>query len=528
MVYVPGWGEFLAQNLQQIGKAIEPIVQPNAAPQRALMAAIQADPSVLNKLATVNIDQPGLLESVYGKNINALVPRLQETPQAQFERQVRTAGLGLMQDPNAREEILSKQFGTRLNDEREMAEHQLNERRRVAAAWLDLKQRDPDTYKQAITQVATGKNEVEWKQIQSHISAMEAAQPWQNASRGGIMAAIRNKQMNANAIQGLFDTRPDVMRGIFADLTDERNLAAQHQLARIAASRGEDTLWRQTWATTVKQANELGVKPAALFEQQFGFSPADVMPNIRAAYSPEDVNYAGSRVQQHVQQETAKRLAPLGAAWKELAKKPKDRTRQMALNTMARQAGVDIQVVTEEMPWYRPDRVQYVVNGQVFEDAAEAQQAAGLDDLLIPGREQPTTNAPQTPLNPNTNTRSSGSRTPDADQGTSRVTLSAAARDYVRGKTMAEAIGGLANSNLSERDRKAVMAAAPNLAAASAPVARRMPSTAQTPLLQSENANRAVAYAEAKKLTREQVLALIRQKGLTSEQDAILANLRFE
>lgn len=359
--YLPGWGDILKQNLPQIAGALDPIINPNRASELALKEAIMKNPELVGHLATLNKDNPGALQGVFGPNTQGFIDSLQETPTAQLERTKTQAAAGVA--ANRPEDVGAAGLG--IENPTQKKQRELDIQQGQLRFDQDRKSADffnslPDELRNdAYFKQSFGTSKVEYQKIQTLATRMKAAEPWRGQSNKEIYQAYKGGKIDSEALQGLWDVNPDAMKMLFRDMESDDANAVRMAVAKDARKNGRLDIMSQLFISTAKNAleNELNVKPGALFEAQYGYPADEVVPGLSATYTSEDVSAAKTAMERQRMQTRSRVLAPLNAALKEL-NKTKSTGGAAAVTAAAQQAGIPLAVVYDTSPLFR-NKVRY-------------------------------------------------------------------------------------------------------------------------------------------------------------------------
>lgn len=131
--YIAGWGDTIKQTVPQIGEAVRTFINPKWREEEAFKAAVMHDPTLIEKFAKLNQDNPDAFAQIYGPNVQRQISALKLSPEQQLQRTVTTATAqavsenpadvgrvqaGLPRKPQAENEALNLDEGRAKVDER--------------------------------------------------------------------------------------------------------------------------------------------------------------------------------------------------------------------------------------------------------------------------------------------------------------------------------------------------------------------------------------------------------------------------
>lgn len=369
--YIPGFGDIIAAGAPRFGRAIRDIIDPNFELVQNMKAVIARNPELLNALASVSATSPGVLESVFGKDVfNRLgLGALQEDPQSALARNIASAGLALPQSdisdaarvkvglPTQTESAITKNR-LRLSDE------QIAEIDRRKAALDKLKVERPDIYKLAEEAGAVEALGSSLDSIRKEMNARKAEEllkrftPRELAA-GFVSGGIKAKNLQtgeqevvpitSEVIEGMFAANPNAAREIFDALKFEREAGLRLRLAAMAKESGRLDFLQQLFKESATIANKLGVKPLAMFAANYGKDSLEEIRGLvgKESITDEDIEKARRAATIAFSIQAGKGSAQLRAAAETLVravKTGKKEAKQAAItsfNAAAKDAGID-------------------------------------------------------------------------------------------------------------------------------------------------------------------------------------------
>lgn len=359
--YLKTIGEEMGGSLQQLASGLQDIINPNAKYQTMLKDSLAKNPELISHLATIAKDNPGALESVFGKGSSGFFQGLHETPEAQLARD--TTGATSRALKGNEEDVGRVKLGlpTKLDEQGkkltqsgqvldQAGQATKNERDKISlaketAAAKYMASLPPEVQNDAHFKELTGMLQVDYSRVQERAHSMQEAQPWLDKSTMEIRKAYKKGLISDAALEGLVDLHPGGMQMMFKDMESDEQWAMRAAIARDAKTNRRLDIMSTLYTEAAKEAGKLGVKPGALFEAQYGYSPDEVVPNSKSKYTPEDVTAASAATQQAAKQAKAKAMLPLLGIYKEMMK-PGGLTSGVTgmFNASADAAGIDLRV----------------------------------------------------------------------------------------------------------------------------------------------------------------------------------------
>lgn len=354
--YIPGWGDMLKQNLPQLGSAIQDIITPDKKFQVALRQELAKNPELIGKMATIAKDNPEGLNSVFGENVAGFFSQLNETPQAQLQRQI--AGQASTVAGERGSDVGAAALG--IKDETTAARDELNldDERKLSTFMASLPEEER---KNAYFKQVAGVFKFDYDRVLRRAKNAEAAAPIAKLGVPELVNGWLSGKFNSDQVQGWMDLNPDTAALLLEDRRFNMEAGLRRELAKEAQKNGRNDLMQQLFILTAKNAAQLNVPPGALFEATYGFAAPDVVSGLSASYTSEDVKSAKVALQREEEQNRAKLFRPVIDAHKALVEK-RNPGNIAVFNAAAQAVGINLRA--EEKDKFGPNKLVYIWNDQ--------------------------------------------------------------------------------------------------------------------------------------------------------------------